>query len=133
MGSGNRRRGIYRRQFSLFSCGGNSPEAQILNLDLLTYAGNPENLTGFEGDSRYTLVRGDVADRDLVQDLFSRYPITRVVHFAAESHVDRSILDPGVFVRTNVVGTFTLLEAARQAWQTPGRSGGPAVFARQYR
>jgi dTDP-glucose 4,6-dehydratase len=87
------------------------PEAQIINLDLLTYAGNPENLAGFTGDSRYIMVRGDVADRELVQDLFSRYPITEVVHFAAESHVDRSILDPGVFVRTNVVGTFTLLEA----------------------
>ena len=93
------------------------PEAHIINLDLLTYAGNPENLVGFEGDARYILVRGDVADRELVQDLFSRYPITKVVHFAAESHVDRSILDPGVFVRTNVVGTFTLLEAARQAWK----------------
>ena len=58
-----------------------------------------------------------MADRELVQDLFSRYPITKVVHFDAESHVDRSILDPGVFVRTNVVGTFTLLEAARRAWK----------------
>ena len=95
------------------------PEAQIINLDLLTYAGNPENLTGFKGDARYILVRGDIADRELVQDLFSRYPITKVVHFAAESHVDRSILDPGVFVRTTVVGTFTLLEAARQAWKDP--------------
>jgi dTDP-glucose 4,6-dehydratase len=100
------------------------PEAHIINLDLLTYAGNPENLTGFKDDSRYTLVRGDVADLELVQDLFSRYPITKVVHFAAESHVDRSILDPGVFVRTNVVGTFTLLEAARQAWKNPA---GPAA------
>jgi dTDP-glucose 4,6-dehydratase len=95
------------------------PERDILNLDLLTYAGNPENLSGFTGDSHYTFIQGDVADRELVQDLFCRYPITRVVHFAAESHVDRSILDPGVFVRTNVVGTFTLLEAARQAWKNP--------------
>ncbi len=109
--------GFIGANFSL-ACGGSSRTAHILNLDLLTYAGNPDNLIGFEGDSRYTLVRGDVADRELVQDLFSRYPITRVVHFAAESHVDRSILDPGVFVRTNVVGTFTLLEAARQAWKT---------------
>ena len=108
------------------------PEAQIINLDLLTYAGNPENLTGFHGDSRYVLVRGDIADRELVQDLFSRYAITKVVHFAAESHVDRSILDPGVFVRTNVVGTFTLLEAARRAWQNPGGPEGPAVLARQH-
>ena len=100
------------------------PEAQIINLDLLTYAGNPENLIGFKDDSRYILVRGDIADQDLVEDLFFRYPITKVVHFAAESHVDRSILDPGVFVRTNVVGTFTLLEAARRAWKT---AGGPEV------
>jgi dTDP-glucose 4,6-dehydratase len=101
------------------------PEAHIINLDLLTYAGNPENLTGFKGDARYILVRGDVADQELVQDLFSRYPITQVVHFAAESHVDRSILDPGVFVRTNVVGTFTLLEAARRAWQDPAGAESP--------
>jgi dTDP-glucose 4,6-dehydratase len=93
------------------------PDQHILNLDLLTYAGNPENLNGFQGDAHYTFLHGDVADRELVQDLFARYPITRVVHFAAESHVDRSILDPGIFVRTNVLGTFTLLEAARQAWQ----------------
>ena len=109
------------------------PESQIINLDLLTYAGNPENLTGFKDDPRYILVRGDVADRELVEDLFSRYPITRVVHFAAESHVDRSILDPGVFVRTNVVGTFTLLEAARRAWQNRRagrRRGGFCTSAR---
>jgi dTDP-glucose 4,6-dehydratase len=93
------------------------PDWHILNLDLLTYAGNPENLSGFQGDAHYTFVHGDVAHRELVQDLFARYPITQVVHFAAESHVDRSILDPGIFVRTNVQGTFTLLEAARQAWQ----------------
>jgi dTDP-glucose 4,6-dehydratase len=101
------------------------PERDILNLDLLTYAGNPENLSGFTGDSHYTFIQGDVADRELVQDLFSRYPITRVVHFAAESHVDRSILDPGVFVRTNVVGTFTLLEAARRAWKNPAGPEAP--------
>jgi dTDP-glucose 4,6-dehydratase len=95
------------------------PDWHILNLDLLTYAGNPENLTGLQGNPLYSFVHGDVADRELVQDLFARYPITQVVHFAAESHVDRSIMDPGIFVRTNVVGTFTLLEAARQAWQKP--------------
>jgi dTDP-glucose 4,6-dehydratase len=100
-------------------------DRDILNLDLLTYAGNPENLSGFIGDSHYTFIQGDVADQELVQDLFSRYPITRVVHFAAESHVDRSILDPGVFVRTNVVGTFTLLEAARRAWKNPAGREAP--------
>jgi dTDP-glucose 4,6-dehydratase len=89
----------------------------IVNLDLLTYAGNLENLAALEGDPRHILVQGDVADRELVASLFSRYDLTRVVHFAAETHVDRSIMEPGVFVRTNVLGTFTLLEAARQAWQ----------------
>jgi dTDP-glucose 4,6-dehydratase len=93
------------------------PDWQVINLDLLTYAGNPENLAGLKGDPGHTLVQGDVADRELVAALFARHPITRVVHFAAETHVDRSILDPEVFVRTNVQGTFNLLEAARRAWQ----------------
>lgn len=93
------------------------PDWRILNLDLLTYAGNPENLAGLAGDPDHTLIRGDVADRELVTGLFTQYSISRVVHFAAETHVDRSIQDPGVFVRTNVLGTYNLLEAARQAWQ----------------
>ncbi len=93
------------------------PDWRILNLDLLTYAGNPENLASLQDDPQHTLIRGDVADRELVAGLFAHYPISRVVHFAAETHVDRSILDPGVFVRTNVLGTHNLLEAARQAWQ----------------
>jgi dTDP-glucose 4,6-dehydratase len=93
------------------------PDWQIINLDLLTYAGNPENLAGLAGDPRHLFVKGDVADTDLVVSLFQRHPITRVAHFAAETHVDRSILDPGAVVRTNVLGTFTLLEAARQAWK----------------
>ena len=93
------------------------PEWTIINLDLLTYAGNPENLASLEGDPQHILVTGDITDGDLVASLFSRYAITRVAHFAAETHMDRSILDPGVFVRTNVLGTFTLVEAARQAWQ----------------
>ena len=98
----------------------NRPDWRLLNLDLLTYAGNPENLAGLEGNPHYTFIRGDVADRELVAGLFARHPITRVVHFAAETHVDRSIQDPGVFVRTNVLGTHNLLEAARQAWKEPG-------------
>jgi dTDP-glucose 4,6-dehydratase len=93
------------------------PDWRILNLDLLTYAGNPENLAELSGDPNHTLIRGDVGDRELVAGLFTQYPISRVVHFAAETHVDRSILDPEVFVRTNVLGTYNLLEAARQAWK----------------
>lgn len=93
------------------------PNWRILNLDLLTYAGNPENLASLRDDPQHTLIRGDVADRELVNGLFAQYPIGWVVHFAAETHVDRSILDPGVFVRTNVLGTHNLLEAARLAWK----------------
>ena len=92
------------------------PDQEIINLDLLTYAGNPENLADLEDSPHYTLIQGDIADQELVHSLFRHYPITRVVHFAAESHVDRSIMSPAVFIRTNVQGTFTLLEAARQAW-----------------
>lgn len=99
----------------------NRPDWRLINLDLLTYAGNPENLAGLEGNPHYTFIRGDVADRELVAGLFARHPITQVVHFAAETHVDRSIQDPGVFVRTNVLGTHNLLQAARQAWKEGGK------------
>ncbi|MGD9871020.1 MAG: dTDP-glucose 4,6-dehydratase [Thauera sp.] len=88
----------------------------VLNLDALTYAGNPENLTALEGDARYHFVHGDICDRALLEQLFAQHAPRAVVHFAAESHVDRSIHGPGAFVRTNVDGTFTLLEAARAHW-----------------
>ena len=84
------------------------PDWQLINLDLLTYAGNLENLADLEGNPHYTFIHGDVADREEVAAIFARYPVTRVVHFAAETHVDRSILAPAAFVRTNVLGTFTL-------------------------
>ncbi len=92
------------------------PGRSILNLDLLTYAGNLENLASLETDEGYQFVKGDIADGELVAKLFEEYDIDRVVHFAAESHVDRSILGPSVFVQTNVTGTQVLLEAARAAW-----------------
>src|SRR5450759_5043486 len=92
------------------------PQVKVINLDALTYAGNPANLVGLPDESRHTFVHGNICDRALVDSLFHRYGIDTVVHFAAETHVDRSILDPAQFVQTNVVGTFTLLEAARQAW-----------------
>ena len=92
------------------------PQVQIVNLDALTYAGSLENLKGLPDESRHTFVKGDITDRALLDELFAQHKIDTVVHFAAESHVDRSILDPGVFVNTNVIGTFTLLEAARKAW-----------------
>ncbi len=92
------------------------PELRIVNLDALTYAGSLENLKDLPDPSRYTFVQGDICDRNLINRIFSEHKIDTVVHFAAESHVDRSILDPGVFAQTNVMGTFNLLEAARQAW-----------------
>ncbi len=94
------------------------PDCRLVNLDKLTYAGNPRNLIDLEGDSRYRFVHGDICDAVLVEQLFAEETIDTVVHFAAESHVDRSITGPGEFVRTNIVGTFTLLEAAKTAWGT---------------
>ena len=89
---------------------------EIVNLDKLTYAGNPGNLETLAGDRRYTLVRGDINDRPLVRRLLSENRPRAIVHFAAESHVDRSIHGPDDFVRTNIVGTFSLLEEARTWW-----------------
>ncbi len=89
----------------------------VLNLDKLTYAGNLGNLAALEGDRRHAFVRGDICDRALLERLFAEHRPRAVVHFAAESHVDRSIHAPGAFVQTNVVGTFELLEAARAHWQ----------------
>ncbi|MBK8335635.1 MAG: dTDP-glucose 4,6-dehydratase [Sterolibacteriaceae bacterium] len=88
----------------------------VVNVDALTYAGNRENLASLEGDARHVFVRGDICDRDLLDRLFAEHKPRAIVHFAAESHVDRSIHGPGTFVQTNVIGTFTLLEAARGYW-----------------
>jgi dTDP-glucose 4,6-dehydratase len=99
-------------------------EEPVVNLDKLTYAGNLANLEGVLDDPRHTFVRGDIADRDLVEKLLGEHRIRAIVHFAAESHVDRSIHGPEDFVATNIVGTFRLLEAARTYWTslaTPAR------------
>ncbi len=88
-------------------------ECRVVNLDKMTYAGNPENLADLEVEARYAFVRGDIADRETVEAVFRQYRPEVVVNFAAESHVDRSILDAHPFVRTNVGGTHLLLEAAR--------------------
>jgi len=89
---------------------------RIINIDNLTYAGNLANLSGFDDDPRYSFVRGDICDRELLDKLFAEEHIDTIVHFAAESHVDRSIEGPAAFIETNILGTFTLLEAARKAW-----------------
>ena len=92
------------------------PDVQIINLDALTYADSLENLKDLPDSSRHVFIHANITDRVLVERIFAEYQIDTVVHFAAETHVDRSILDPGAFVQTNVIGTFTLLEAARKAW-----------------
>ncbi|MBD0379703.1 dTDP-glucose 4,6-dehydratase [Paenibacillus sedimenti] len=89
------------------------PNYELVNLDALTYAGNLENLTEIEGNSKYTFVKGDIANKELVNSLFEK-GIDAVIHFAAESHVDRSILEPDIFVKTNVLGTQVLLETAKK-------------------
>jgi len=88
------------------------PEYKIINLDKLTYAGNLENLKDIESNGNYRFVRGDICDRNIIEELFSNNKIDAVINFAAESHVDRSIEDPGVFIQTDVYGTFVLLEAS---------------------
>jgi dTDP-glucose 4,6-dehydratase len=88
----------------------------VINLDKLTYAGNLQNLASLEGNSRHTFVRGDIGDAELVARLLAEYRPRAIVNFAAESHVDRSIHGPTEFIQTNIVGTFTLLEAARAYW-----------------
>ena len=88
----------------------------LVNIDLLTYAGNPVNLVSLEDDRRYQLMRGDICDADFVASVLNEHHPRAIVHFAAESHVDRSIIDPGAFIRTNVQGTYTLLEQAKRYW-----------------
>jgi dTDP-glucose 4,6-dehydratase len=94
----------------------NYPEDRVIVLDALTYAGNLNNLATLKDRKNFRFLQGDICDRVLVDELFAGENIDTVAHFAAESHVDRSILGPGAFVQTNVVGTFTLLESFRQHW-----------------
>lgn len=94
------------------------PEYNIINLDLLTYAGNLGNLRDVENASNYTFVKADICDYEAMQLLFQKYEINGVLHLAAESHVDRSIRDPFTFARTNVMGTLSLLQAAKEYWET---------------
>jgi dTDP-glucose 4,6-dehydratase len=97
-------------------------DESVVNLDLLTYAGNLENLSSLDGDSRHIFVRGDIGDAGLVPELLDKYNPRAVVNFAAESHVDRSIVGPEDFIQTNVVGTFHLLDSVRAYWNALGGS-----------
>ena len=97
---------------------GSTGGERVVNLDALTYAGNAENLRSLEGDARHVFVQGDICDRALIDRLLGEHRPRAIVHFAAESHVDRSIHGPGAFIKTNVDGTFTLLESARAHWNT---------------
>jgi dTDP-glucose 4,6-dehydratase len=99
------------------------PDYHIINLDALTYAGNAHNLADVEGAANYTFVHGDINDHDLVEQLLQDRRVTGFIHLAAESHVDRSITDPIAFVRTNVLGTATLLDACRRYWEKNGTTG----------
>ncbi len=92
------------------------PQYKIVNLDKLTYAGNLENLTDIEGQPNYHFVKGDITHLELLRSLFKEHRFTGVIHCAAESHVDRSITDPLAFVQTNVMGTGSLLQAAKESW-----------------
>ena len=104
------------------------PEWRLINLDKLTYAGNLNNLAGIDEGPGYRFVRADIGDAAAVEALFAAEPIDTVVHFAAESHVDRSITGPAAFIATNIGGTFTLLEAARKSWSGAGRQGADSRF-----
>ncbi len=105
---------------------------RVINLDALTYAGNPESLADVEkefGGKRYFFEKADICDRDAVQAIFTKYDIDTVIHFAAESHVDRSIEGPEAFIKTNVMGTFTLLDVARNSWKgTDGKMRQDVLF-----
>ncbi len=93
------------------------PEYKIYNLDALTYAGNLENLKDIEGKSNYKFIKADINDAIVINNLFQKHQFDKIIHLAAESHVDRSITDPLAFVKTNVIGTMNLLNAAKECWE----------------
>ena len=93
------------------------PNYKIYNLDVLTYAGNLENLKDIEDCKNYSFIKGDINDNVFIDELFKKHEFDKVIHLAAESHVDRSITDPLAFVKTNIIGTFNLLNAAKESWK----------------
>ena len=96
------------------------PDDHIYNLDLLTYAGNLENLRDIESSDNYSFIKGDIMDEEGMDQVFNDYGITHIIHFAAESHVDRSITDPLAFLRTNILGTVNLMQVAKKHWSDEG-------------
>ena len=94
----------------------NNPNYNVINLDCLTYAGNLDNLKELDNNKRYRFIKGNICNQELVRSIFLEFKIDAVIHFAAESHVDNSITAPDKFIKTNIDGTFTMLEAARQSW-----------------
>jgi dTDP-glucose 4,6-dehydratase len=118
--------GFIGSNFTRYWCE-NYPVDRVVVLDALTYAGNRNNLAELEGLQNFRFVQGDICDRSLVDTLLREETIDTVAHFAAESHVDRSILGPEAFIRTNVVGTFTLLESFRHHWEQRSRTGSESV------
>lgn len=96
----------------------NNSDYHLVNLDLLTYAGNLDNVKEVKNHPRYTFVKGDICDRNFVEELFQKYQFHGVIHFAAESHVDNSISGPEAFIKTNVLGTFNLLDTSRKFWMS---------------
>jgi len=104
------------------------PNYNLINLDLLTYAGSLENLKECEENPRYKFIKGDICNRELVEFIFNEYDIQGVIHFAAESHVDNSIKNPGVFVQTNVNGTYTLVDVAKKYWMEK-----PLTYKEEYK
>ncbi|WP_281847353.1 dTDP-glucose 4,6-dehydratase [Olleya namhaensis] len=95
-----------------------NPNINLVNLDSLTYAGDLTNLKEVESDSNYTFVKGDICDRGLIEKLFEKYQFEGVIHFAAESHVDNSISNPGAFINTNIGGTFNLIDVSKKHWMS---------------
>lgn len=93
-----------------------NPDLHVVNLDKMTYAADERNLAEVQGNPRYTFIKGDITDRELIEKIFAEHDIRGVIHFAAESHVDNSITGPEIFIKTNVLGTFNLLETARRHW-----------------
>ena len=100
----------------------------IINLDLLTYAGNLENLKDIENDDNYTFIKGDISDRNLIDELFKEYNFDNIINFAAESHVDRSIENPDIFIKTNIMGTQVLLDKAKDYWTIDTDDKGYPVY-----